>query len=100
MTVPAWPGSGSTPCQVYVVFVGLCVGMMLSAIDAAIVATVLRDRARPAPASATCRWVATVYLLLLMASTPLGKLGDLYGRKRIFQTAILIFLAGWSSSVV
>jgi EmrB/QacA subfamily drug resistance transporter len=37
----------------------------------------------------------TAYLLTATASTPLyGKIGDLYGRKRIFQVAIVIFLAG------
>ena len=79
----------------YVVFVGLCVGMMLSAIDATIVATALPSIVRDLDGERYLSWVATAYLLLLMASTPLyGKLGDLYGRKRIFQTAILIFLAG------
>ena len=79
----------------FVVFVGLCVGMMLSAIDATIVATALPSIVRDLNGERYLSWVATAYLLLLMASTPLyGKLGDLYGRKRIFQTAILIFLAG------
>ena len=78
-----------------VVFVGLCVGMMLSAIDATIVATALPSIVRDLHGESHLSWVATAYLLLLMASTPLyGKLGDLHGRKRIFQVAILIFLAG------
>jgi len=39
--------------------------------------------------------VVTSYLLATTASTPLyGKLGDMYGRKRVFQAAILVFLAG------
>ena len=97
MTVPrlSRPRSARTPRQVYVVFVGLCIGMMLSAIDATIVATALPSIVRDLNGERYLSWVATAYLLLLMASTPLyGKLGDLYGRKRIFQTAILIFLAG------
>jgi MFS family permease len=37
----------------------------------------------------------TAYLLASTASTPLwGKLGDMYGRKRFFQAAIVIFLVG------
>jgi MFS family permease len=80
---------------VLVVFVGLCIGMMLSAIDATIVATALPSIVRDLNGESQLSWVATAYLLFLMASTPLyGKLGDLYGRKRIFQAAILIFLAG------
>ena len=40
-------------------------------------------------------WVVTAYLLTTTASTPLyGKLGDSYGRKKVFQVAILIFLVG------
>src|ERR1019366_9068990 len=40
-------------------------------------------------------WVVTAYILTSTISTPLyGKLGDLYGRKRIFQGAIVIFLVG------
>ena len=39
--------------------------------------------------------MVTAYLLASTASTPLwGKLGDLYGRKRFFQAAIVIFLVG------
>lgn len=40
-------------------------------------------------------WVVTAYLLASTAATPLwGKLGDQYGRKKLFQTAIVIFLIG------
>jgi EmrB/QacA subfamily drug resistance transporter len=40
-------------------------------------------------------WVITAYLLASTASTPLwGKAGDLYGRKRVFQLAIIVFLGG------
>src|SRR6185437_13437684 len=40
-------------------------------------------------------WVATSYLLTSAIATPIyGKLGDLFGRKKIFQTAIIIFLIG------
>jgi len=39
--------------------------------------------------------VVTAYLLTSTVSTPLwGKLGDLYGRKRLFQAAIVLFLLG------
>jgi MFS family permease len=39
--------------------------------------------------------VVTAYLLTSTVSIPLwGKLGDLYGRKRLFQAALAVFLAG------
>nr|WP_212834989.1 MDR family MFS transporter [Catellatospora sp. TT07R-123] len=40
-------------------------------------------------------WVVTAYVLGTTISTPIwGKLGDLYGRKTIFLTSIVIFLIG------
>jgi EmrB/QacA subfamily drug resistance transporter len=40
-------------------------------------------------------WVITAYILTMTVSTPLyGKLGDLYGRKRLFVFAIVVFLIG------
>ncbi len=40
-------------------------------------------------------WVVTAYLLTATIAGPLyGKLGDLYGRKQVLQTAIVIFLVG------
>ena len=40
-------------------------------------------------------WVVTAYLITSTVSTPLyGKISDLYGRKLLFQVAIVIFLAG------
>jgi EmrB/QacA subfamily drug resistance transporter len=40
-------------------------------------------------------WVVTAYVLGLTVSTPLwGKIGDLYGRKGIFLTSIVLFLIG------
>ena len=40
-------------------------------------------------------WVTTSYLLATTVTTPIwGKLGDIYGRKYLFQAAIVIFLIG------
>jgi EmrB/QacA subfamily drug resistance transporter len=73
----------------------LLISMLLAALDQTIVATALPTIASELGGLAHLSWVVTSYLLASTASTPLwGKLGDLFGRKRIFQASIVIFLAG------
>jgi EmrB/QacA subfamily drug resistance transporter len=80
---------------VTVVFVALMLAVLLAALDATIVATALPTITAELGGVNELSWVVTGYLLASTISTPLyGKLGDLYGRKRIFQASILIFLAG------
>ena len=81
--------------QIIVSFVGLMLGMLLAAIDQTIVATALPTIVGDLGGLDHLAWVVTAYLLTETVSTPLwGKLGDLYGRKRLFQGAIVIFLVG------
>jgi EmrB/QacA subfamily drug resistance transporter len=81
--------------QIIVSFVGLMLGMLLAAIDQTIVATALPTIVGDLGGLNHLAWVVTAYLLTETVSTPLwGKLGDLYGRKRLFQAAIVIFLIG------
>ena len=81
--------------QVLIVFSGLMLGLFLAAIDQTIVATALPTIVGDLGGLDHISWVVTAYLLAETVSTPLfGKLGDLYGRKRLFQTAIVIFVAG------
>ncbi len=80
--------------QVLVVFSGLMLGMLLAALDQSVVATALPTIAGDFHGLNRLTWVVTAYLLTSTASAPLyGKISDLYGRKRIFQFAIVIFLA-------
>lgn len=73
-------------------FVGLQIGMIISTLDGTIVATALPTIARDIDASDQRSWVITAYLLAQVAVMPLyGKLGDLYGRKRLFLVAISTF---------
>jgi EmrB/QacA subfamily drug resistance transporter len=73
----------------------LLLGMLLAALDQTIVATALPTIAGDLHGLSHLSWVVTAYLLASTVSTPLwGKLGDLYGRKRLFQAAIVIFLIG------
>ncbi len=81
--------------QILVVFSGLLLGMFLAALDQTIVATALPTIVGDLGGLNHLSWVVTAYLLTSTASTPLyGKISDLYGRKIVFQTAIVIFLAG------
>ncbi len=79
--------------QVLVVFSGLMLGMLLAALDQSVVATALPTIAGDFHGLNRLTWVVTAYLLTSTASAPLyGKISDLYGRKKIFQFAIVIFL--------
>jgi EmrB/QacA subfamily drug resistance transporter len=81
--------------QVLVVFSGLMLGMFLAALDGTIVATALPTITGELGGLDHLSWVVTSYLLASTVSTPIyGKLGDLFGRKRLFQGAIVVFLAG------
>src|SRR5437879_6511966 len=63
--------------------------------DLTIVATALPTVVSDLGGLSQLSWVVTAYLLTSTVSTPLwGKLGDLYGRKRLFQAAIVLFLLG------
>jgi EmrB/QacA subfamily drug resistance transporter len=79
--------------QILAIMSGLMLGMFLAALDQTIVATALPTIVGDFHRSNLLSWVITAYLLASTASTPLwGKVGDLYGRKRIFQLAIVVFL--------
>src|SRR5919106_2613767 len=81
--------------RLVVVFVGLQLGMILSTIDGTIVATALPSIARDLGGVSRISWVITAYFLAQVASLPLmGKLGDLYGRRRLFFVALGLFTAG------
>src|SRR5919201_2077168 len=81
--------------EVYVVFAALMLAVLLAALDSTIVATALPTITADLGGVDQLSWVVTGYLLSSTISTPLyGKLGDLYGRKRIFQGSIVIFLVG------
>ena len=81
--------------RLWLVLGALMLGMLLAALDQTIVATALPTIVGDLGGASHLSWVVTSYLLASTASTPLwGKLGDMYGRKRFFQAAIVIFLVG------
>ncbi|GIG93246.1 MDR family MFS transporter [Plantactinospora endophytica] len=80
---------------IMVVLAPLMMVLFISNLDGTIVATALSSIGADLGDTAHLSWVATAYLLTSAISTLLfGKLGDMYGRKRIFQISIGIFLVG------
>src|SRR5215208_1507428 len=76
-------------------FAGLLLAMLLASLDQTIVATALPTIVRDLGGLDQLSWVVTAYLLGATVSMPLwGRASDLYGRKRLFQAAIVVFLAG------
>ncbi|WCO66268.1 MDR family MFS transporter [Iamia majanohamensis] len=93
--VAAPPASRLTHRQILVVFSGLMAGMLLAALDQTIVSTALPTIVGELGGLDHLSWVVTAYLLTTTASTPLyGKLSDIYGRRLMFQSAIVIFVLG------
>ena len=78
-----------------VIIVALMLVMLLAALDQTIVSTALPRIATDLHGLNRLSWVATAYLLTSAITTPIyGKISDLFGRKKIFQSAIVIFLVG------
>ncbi|MEW1631798.1 MFS transporter [Streptomyces sp. NPDC089173] len=94
-----------SPRRVRMVFLGLMLTLLLAALDQMIVATALPRIVGELHGLEKMSWAVTAYLLASTIVLPLyGKLGDLFGRKGVFQFAIVVFvigsaLAGWSRTM-
>src|SRR3984957_17247032 len=85
--------------QVRLIFSALMLGMLLAALDQTIVATALPTITGDLHGLNHIGWVVTAYLLAVAVVMPvIGKIGDLFGRKPVFQFAIVVFLAGSAAS--
>ncbi|GAB3139405.1 MDR family MFS transporter [Microbispora hainanensis] len=81
--------------EVMIVLPGLMLAMMLAMLDNMIVGTAMPRIVGELNGLDYFTWVTTAYVLGTTVSTPIwGKLGDLYGRKNIFLSSIVIFLVG------
>ncbi|MGZ4445849.1 MAG: MDR family MFS transporter [Nocardioides sp.] len=81
--------------QILTILSGLMMGMFLGALDQTIVSTAIRTIADDLNGLSVQAWVTTAYLITSTIATPIyGKLGDLYGRKKLFMFAITLFIVG------
>lgn len=86
-TVPA--------AQLRTVMAGVLLAMALAALDQNIVNTALPRMAADLGGMGHLSWVVTAFMLTSTTTTPLyGKLSDIYGRRRLFFIAIVLFLTG------
>ncbi|WTJ96484.1 MFS transporter [Streptomyces sp. NBC_01537] len=94
-----------SPRRIRLIFIGLMLTLLLAALDQMIVATALPKIVGELHGLDKMSWAVTAYLLASTIGLPLyGKLGDLLGRKGVFEFAIVVFvigsaLAGWSRSM-
>jgi len=88
-------GQFLAPREVMIVLPGLLLAILLAMLDNLIVSTALPRIVGDLGGVAHLSWVVTAYILASLVVTPFyGKLGDMYGRKKFFVVAIVIFLAG------
>ncbi|MFI5747675.1 MFS transporter [Streptomyces sp. NPDC051644] len=101
----AAPVPDTSPRRIRLVFLGLMLTLLLAALDQMIVATALPKIVGELHGLEKMSWAVTAYLLASTIGLPIyGKLGDLFGRKGVFQFAIVVFvvgsaLAGWSRTM-
>ena len=81
--------------EILPIMFAIMAGTFLAALDQSIVGVALPRITSELGGLEHLSWVVTAYLLTSTAATPLwGKISDLYGRKLIYQSAIIIFLLG------
>jgi EmrB/QacA subfamily drug resistance transporter len=95
-TAPSAPGGAVLQHrQILLIIFGLMAGMFLASLDQTVVGTAMRTIADDLKGLSLQAWVTTAYLITSTVSTPLyGKLSDIFGRRPLYLTAILIFLVG------
>src|SRR3954466_5508576 len=101
MTTPAQQSAAPSEAgeythrQILTILSGLMLGMFLGALDQTIVSTSIRTIADDLDGLSVQAWVTTAYLITATITTPIyGKLGDNYGRKKLFMFAITVFIVG------
>ncbi|PTQ66871.1 EmrB/QacA subfamily drug resistance transporter [Pseudomonas sp. GV071] len=89
----ASPSAPLSPTQLRQILFGLMLGIFLSALDQTIVAVALPEIALQLPGSELLAWVVSAYMLAMTIATPFfGKLGDLFGRRRLLLISTSLFV--------
>lgn len=91
----ATPSKNLTPKEQRAIIFGLLLSMLLAALDQTIVAPALPTIGAGLGDVSQLSWVVTAYLLAATTVTPLyGKLADIYGRRVMLNSAIVVFVTG------
>ena len=92
---PPAAGLGFSHRQILITMSGLVIAMLLAMLDNMIVAPALPTIVGDLGGLQHLAWVTTAYILATTVATPIwGKLGDMYGRRITFVTAVALFLVG------
>lgn len=95
MVVDHPPGYRFSFGRTLAIYAGLMVTLLLAALDQTIVATALPRVVSDLGGITQYSWVFTAYMLTSTVTVPLyGKLGDVYGRKKLMLFTIVVFLVG------
>lgn len=91
----ALPGDALTSRERWAIMGAIMLGLFLSAMDQTVVGTALPRIIADLSGLELYSWVFTSYMLASTASVPIvGKMGDIFGRKRFFLAGIVVFLIG------
>ena len=94
-TATATPNGELSHRQILTILSGLMFGMFLASLDQTIVSTAIKTIGNDLHGLSAQAWVTTAFLITSTIAAPLfGKLSDIYGRKRLFMLAIVIFVLG------
>lgn len=92
------PESDSPPVsqrQLKLVVIGLILGLFLAGLDSSIVSVAMPTIAGTLGGFSKLAWVSTAYIVTTAMATPLlGKLSDIFGRRRMYLMSVTVFLTG------